>query len=278
LRTHLRGIDHAVIAVRDLDRARDTYSRLGFTLTPRGYHTLGSRNHCIVFERDYLELLALPKVHPAMQYYGEFLGRGEGLAALALASDDARAAQAELAAAGIAAEEPLDFSRPVMLTEGVRDASFRVVQLSPAQTPGCRAFVCQHFTPELVWRTEQQAHAVGAIAIAALAVDADDPADVARRYGELFDEPPRRIDEGWLVPTGTAPVALCARPSLAARLPGVSLPARQRPLVAALFIRVTDRRRARDALRHGGFDVLALDDGSFAVSAAQAHGVALVFG
>jgi hypothetical protein len=56
------------------------------------------------------------------------------------------------------------------------------------------------------------------------------------------------------------------------------LPARQRPLVAALFIRVTDRGRARDALRHGGFDVLALDDGSFAVSAAQAHGVALVFG
>ena len=36
MRKHIRGIDHAVILVHDLDRAEDTYTRLGFTLTPRG--------------------------------------------------------------------------------------------------------------------------------------------------------------------------------------------------------------------------------------------------
>jgi len=41
-----------VVLVRDLDRARDTYARLGFTLTPGGLRTLGSQNHCIMFERD----------------------------------------------------------------------------------------------------------------------------------------------------------------------------------------------------------------------------------
>ena len=168
MRRAIAGIDHVVIAVRDLDRAQETYARLGFTLTPRGFHTLGSANHCIMFGNDYVELLALPVEHPAMRYYAEFLSRGEGLAAVALASTDADAAYAEFAADGIEADAPLDFSRPVRLAEGERDAAFRIVQLPPAQTPGCRSFVCQHRTRELVWRPEYQSHALGAIGLAAV--------------------------------------------------------------------------------------------------------------
>ena len=173
MRRAITGIDHVVIAVRDLDRAQETYARLGFTLTPRGFHTLGSANHCIMFGGDYVELLALPVQHPAMRYYADFLARGEGLAAVALASTDADAAYAELAADGIEADSPLDFSRPVELPNGERDAAFRIVQLAPAQTPGCRSFVCQHRTPDLVWRPGYQTHTVGATGLAALAVVAN---------------------------------------------------------------------------------------------------------
>ena len=82
--SHVIGLDHAVILVRDLDRARDTYERLGFTLTPRGHHSLGSQNHCIMFERDYLELMALPSEPPdAFQYFADFLKGG----ALAVGAD-----------------------------------------------------------------------------------------------------------------------------------------------------------------------------------------------
>src|SRR5436190_21753200 len=130
MRRHIRGIDHVVILVRDLDRARETWTRLGFMLTPRGYHTLGSHNHCIVFERDYLELLAVPRPHPALQYFVDYLAEGEGLAALALATEDAGAARAELAATGLATDPPLELSRPV---EGLPDASFRLVPLAVAQ-------------------------------------------------------------------------------------------------------------------------------------------------
>jgi catechol 2,3-dioxygenase-like lactoylglutathione lyase family enzyme len=151
MRRHLRGIDHAVILTRDLDRAHAAYGQLGFTLSARGHHSLGSQNHCIVFERDYLELLAVPRPHPALQYFVDYVAVGEGLAALALATDDASAAHAELAAAGIATDPPLDLSRAV---EGLGDASFRIAQLPIAQTPGCRTFACQHFTPEVVWRAE----------------------------------------------------------------------------------------------------------------------------
>ena len=51
-------IDHVVITVGDrLDAALAQYTRLGFDMTERGHHTLGSSNHLAIFGRDYLELL-----------------------------------------------------------------------------------------------------------------------------------------------------------------------------------------------------------------------------
>lgn len=278
MRRHVLGIDHAVILTRDLEHARATYARLGFTLTPRGHHTLGSQNHCVMFGRDYLELMAVPRPHPALQFFSDFLARGEGLAAVALATDDADAAHAELSAAGIQADPPLDFSRPVALEGGARDASFRIVQLPVAQTPGCRMFLCQHFTREIVWRPEHQRHAVGATGIAALAVIADELHTTAASYAAIFDVKPAPIEEGLLVATGSAPIAIASRWKLGHRLQGVGLPLRARPLVAALFIRVADRAAAAAQLRRGGFEVTALRDGSLAIGAEEACGVTLVFG
>jgi catechol 2,3-dioxygenase-like lactoylglutathione lyase family enzyme len=278
VRKYILGIDHAVILVRDLDRARDAYARLGFTLTPRGFHTLGSQNHCVMFERDYLELMAVPRPHPALAPFSEFLASGEGLGAIALATEDAAGARAELAAAGIPAEAPLDFSRPVTLPEGARDASFRIVQLPAARTPGCRAFLCEHLTREIVWRPEHQRHAVGAAGIAAIAVVADEPHGAAADYAALFGTRPRPIDEGLLVETAAAPIAVASRAKLGRRLDGVAMPARAKPFVAALFIKVGDRTHAADVLRRGGFRPVALKDGSWAVNAGDACGVTLVFG
>ena len=105
MRTHIDGIDHVVILVRDLDRAADTYARLGFTLTPRGFHSLGSQNHCVMFGNDYFELLAVPRPHPVMAYFSEFLSRAEGLAAITtLRHLDATRVVAALAAQLDAAE------------------------------------------------------------------------------------------------------------------------------------------------------------------------------
>lgn len=275
MRPHFQGIDHVVILVRDLDKAQQAYARMGFTLTPRGFHTLGSQNHCLMFGGDYVELLAVPKPHPAMQYFTDFLATGEGLGAIALATDDAGGLHASLAADGIAADAPLDFSRPV---EGLGNARFRIVLLPPDASPGCRMFACQHFTREIVWRPEHQRHANGATQIAAVAVVAEDPESGAARYGRLLRAKPQRIEEGLLVRTGSAPIALASRWKLGHRLHGVGLPLRPRPLVAALFVRVADRALTSAVLRKNGLYPVALADGSFAVSAQDAHGVAVVFG
>jgi hypothetical protein len=248
---------------------------MGFTLTPRGYHTLGSQNHCLMFGSDYVELLAVPKPHPAMRYFTDFLASGEGLGAMALATDDAGALYAELAADGIAADAPLDFSRPV---ESLGEARFRIVQLAPEASPGCRTFACQHFTREFVWRPQYRGHANGATQIAAVAVVVEDTVRAASAYANLFGARPQEIDEGLLVQTGSAPIALASRWKLGYRLHGVGLPLRARPLVAALFIRVADRARAAAVLRRNGLQPVPLADGSLAVNAEDAHGIAVVFG
>lgn len=278
MRKHIHGIDHVVILVRDLDAAQDTFTRLGFTLTPRGYHTLGSENHCLMFGNDYVELLAVPKPHPAMQYFTDFLAAGEGLAAIALSTNDANGAYAELAQSGVAADPPLDFSRPVVLPEGTRDAAFRIVQLSPGASPGCRTFLCQHFTRDVVWRPEYGAHALGVMAIAGIAVVAPEVGTAAQAYSKIFDAPPQVIDEGLRIDTGSAPIAISDAPRLAERL-GTHLPqGRSAPYLAGLFLRVKDREKAATVMRKGGFAPTKLADGSYAIGAREANGIALVFG
>ena len=54
-------LDHTVINVQfDMDRAQEAFADLGFFLTERGYHSLGSINHLMMFGTDYLELIGLP--------------------------------------------------------------------------------------------------------------------------------------------------------------------------------------------------------------------------
>ena len=47
-------LDHVVVNVRDeVEAGLDTYRRLGFTMTPRGYHSLGSMNHLAILGTEF---------------------------------------------------------------------------------------------------------------------------------------------------------------------------------------------------------------------------------
>jgi hypothetical protein len=278
VRKHINGIDHVVITVRDLDAAYSSFHRMGFTLTPRGHHTLGSQNHCVMFGNDYFELLMVPQRLPGREYYFDFVRVGDGLAAIALKTDNARGAYGELSAAALAPSEPVDFSRPVQLPEGVRSASFRTTQLGREQTPGGQVFLCQHFTRNVVWRPEYQGHANTATGLAAVAIVSQDVPGTAAAYERLLDCKAKPIVEGLLVNTGDTPIAIVGERTLAKKLPGVWITGRRQPCMAALFIHVADRKAAEKALRSGGFHPMRMPDGSVAVGAAEAHGVAMIFG
>ena len=111
-----RGIDHLVIAVRDLDAARAAYQRLGFTLTPEARHPFGTKNSLVQLDGAFLELVAVadPALipEPTAQRFSfaafnrDFLARREGLSMLVLRSRDANLDHAAFATRGLRVFEP----------------------------------------------------------------------------------------------------------------------------------------------------------------------------
>lgn len=173
----LDGIDHVVILVPDLDIGRADYARLGFHVTPRGTHSphMGTGNHLLILERDYVELLGVLKPTPNNAEWRARLQAGHGgLSAIALSTQDHLEAHATLRARGLAPLEPLEFSRPVEVLGGQRDAAFAVVRLPGDSVPDLGLFVCGHKTRDLVWRPEWQAHANTAYRIVSVSLSVKD--------------------------------------------------------------------------------------------------------
>ena len=134
-------LDHVVVNVRfDLDRAADQFRSLGFTLTPRGHHTLGSINHLLVFATDYLELLGLPPREPvARPEIGE---APVGLNGLVFKTDDVDRTFEHLESVGMAGDPPKAFSRPVELSGKEHQARFRTVSVRPGVFAAGRVWCC----------------------------------------------------------------------------------------------------------------------------------------
>src|SRR5580704_17115599 len=100
----LATLDHVVINARDdMDRAADVYRRLGFTLTERGYHTLGSMNHLAIFGTDYLELIAAPVGSTSRP---EIMESPEGLNGLVFGTEDSAATYAAMQRADVPVYPP----------------------------------------------------------------------------------------------------------------------------------------------------------------------------
>lgn len=177
-------LDHVVIDVRDrMDEAQRVFTALGFQLTPRGYHTLGSMNHLAMFATDYLELLGFGQGGTIRSELERF---PIGLNGLVFKTDDADAVHAHAAAAGLPILPVQAFSRPVELDGARRDARFRTTRLDPVKIAMGRVYFCEHLTADLVWRPEWQAHPNGARSIARVVVATAQPRRSAALFAALF--------------------------------------------------------------------------------------------
>ena len=184
-----RDIDHLVLAVRDLDAARQTYGRLGFTLTPPARHPFGTENSLALMDGSYLELLAvadpaaIPEPTATRFSFGAFnrdyLNEREGLSMIALMSDDAAADRADFDKRNLPVYEPVRFGRMAKGPDGIeREVEFSVTFTSDARTHGAAGFfTCQQHRPENLWRPEFQQHANGARRVDSAVFVTRDPAD-----------------------------------------------------------------------------------------------------
>ncbi len=148
-------LDHLVIAVRDLDRATDSYRKL-FGLAPswRGRHlAYGTANVLFRLPDTYIELLAPDPARPAgaepppwLRALNSHLDRaGEGLYAIAIGTDDIAATVVTARERGLTVEEPADGDGVDLATGAWRE--WTNARIDPRTTRGVRAFFIEHRSP-----------------------------------------------------------------------------------------------------------------------------------
>lgn len=278
--TGIDGFDHTLIGVADLDRAAAVWRRLGFVPTPRGRHigwTTG--NVCLMFERDYVELLGILDPAGFVNGLDAFLARrGEGLLGLAFATADADALHA---GAGDLTEPPKDLSRLFDRPEGTVEPRFRLVHFKPEATPGLSSFVCQHLTPELLRRPDWLDHPNGAVALEGVTAIVEDPAALAPAYASLFGRAALREGRGLLeVRAGRHVLRFLDPVRFARRYPGIELGIRMPaglPAAAVMTVLVRDLGRTVEALAREGVATAGVPGDRIVVPPASASGVVLEF-
>ena len=282
------AVDHAVVNVLyEMDDAIERFRSMGFTLTARGYHSLGSINHLMMFGRDYLELVGIERgVGKVRQEIAE---SPPGLNGLVFKADDAAHLHDVMQGRGIPVLPPVDFDRPVELDGRTETAAFRTFRIDPAWLAGGRVYFCEHKTPQLVWQPQWQRHDNAAAALAGFSFVVAEPADEAARMASLLDLHAQAAEGGDArLDVGSFRIVWCTADSYRHRYGSFGCrdsqldPPRSTSRTArmgALAIRTGSLDRLRECLRRpAAKDIDWRDVGDrVTVSAASAYGCAIEF-
>jgi hypothetical protein len=249
-----RRLDHVVVDARDrMDEAVRVYRSLGFHMTERSRHTLGSVNHLAVFESDYLELLGFDPAGEKLR--PDLLEWPVGLNGLVFTLEQPEELYSDLQRRGVPVDPVQSFSRPVNLGSGVcQDARFRVVRLRAGTASFGRVYFCRHLTPELIWRPEWQQHANGARSVARVLIAVREPATSAELLSRMFGPEAMRpgSDGSWTLTAGAVSVDFVPPRELAERLAeSAPAPAGRADYMAALTFRTASLSAAAAALEEG---------------------------
>ncbi len=184
----MRQLDHLVIAARDLDAVAGAYAALGFTLTPRAFHSWGTSNQLVQLDGAFLEILAVVDPDSIEQadvdafsfgaFNRDYLARHEGISMLVLDSSDPEADRQGFLDRGMTVYAPFSFERAAGQPDGSsRTVAFDLTITTDPGMPHAGFFTCRNRFPENFWRSEYQQHANGAQKLAAAIIVAEEPSD-----------------------------------------------------------------------------------------------------
>ena len=174
----LKGIDHLVIVVNDLDQAARDYEQLGFTVVPGGRHPVGSHNMLIAFaDGSYLEIIAFYREARDHRWWSP-LEKGERLVDYCMQTDDLQGDTKKLREAGVAINDPVPWSRN-------RPDGYEIkwlLSLATGSHRGVAPFLIQDVTPRVERIPQEFRHANGAMGIGTLTIAVEELSTVQRWY------------------------------------------------------------------------------------------------
>jgi hypothetical protein len=281
-------LDHIGVAIRDLERGRAAYERLGFNLAPRSIHRgspapgapvipFGSGNHCAMFRKGYLEVVGLtnPTIYSNVKSMVE---KYEGAHIVAFRVPNADAAYAGLNARGVRIQPARALERDAAYGPAGTDnrrAAFRNMYFEAAAYPESRLLFIEHLTPDVLWQPHLLDHPNGVVALRDVFLCTADASAAVEKYARLFGVGATRAAEGeWRLSIDHGYVWIITPEAWAQRAFGAATP----PLPAPVGIgfQVHDLAHTRKLLSERG---VAIHDGSGSIRVApgEACGVTVYF-
>ena len=194
----LRGIDHLVVAVPDLDTAIGNYTELGFTVVPGGRHPVGTHNALISFsDESYLELIAFYEPSPDHRWWAP-LQRGGGLVDFCMQTDNLRGDTVAFRQAGVLIEDPKPLSR-------VRPDGYKlswVLSIPRDAHRGVAPFLIQDETPREERVPRQMTHPNQVRGIGTVTVAVSDIVPVRRWYARVLGAAGEEVSRNDLAAAG----------------------------------------------------------------------------
>lgn len=280
MKNHL-GIDHPLVAVRDMDKACEDFARLGFFINPRHHHPWGTDNHLLMFPENFIEVISiyddskLDLTNERGFAFGRFISnsieRREGISLVALHSEDARADHALMEECGVENDGIVDFRRVAHRPDGSEEeAVVSLVMLINSECPAISHFFCHQHKPHLVWVEEWMQHPNGASAITAVSYVAQEPAELEARFAGIYGQDAVSLQPGYLEVQTDRGIFEVMSPEFARkRFAGVDLPLDDSQMPSGVAIRVTTATpdSARALLIKNGVEFVTTPEGGIRIPA-----------
>lgn len=195
----VHGLDHLVVAVRNLGAAANAWQELGFTVTPEARHPWGTANRLVQIDGFFVELLAVADesgieeatddVFSFGAFNRDFLKTREGGSMVVFESRDPAEDRAAFEKNHLKTYAPFSFGRTATYPDGsTAKVAFDLTIVSDPLAPMIGYFTCHNRYPENFWRPEFQTHANGATEISEIVLVAKDPSDHHEFLGSLIGQ------------------------------------------------------------------------------------------
>lgn len=241
------GIDHPLVTVRDHAAVLENYKKLGFNLSPISYHPWGTVTSLVMFAKNFIELIS---VHDSSKFhangaeafcFGEnlnnFLQKEEGVALLALYSNDADSDHQRLLDKGLQSQGRVDFRRAIKTPQGMDEAVVSLGLFIDPNHPELSNFICQQHKPELIWVPEWQVHPNQANGITRI-IYIGDLSILSARWEALYGDKVQHVNGEVRVDTGAGQLIGMTEQNFIHKYPDVDLPIWHGDSIHAVLIQV----------------------------------------